>query len=116
MRILLADDDKNFGFIMKSELEDAGYSVDIVNDGVEALMSFIENDYKLVLLDLRMPALNGIDTLKVIKKLNNTVPAITFSSIAGDKEKAESIKAGALKCFSKPFEISKLKMEIGKHI
>ncbi len=59
MNILLAEDDKNFGLILKSELEEEHHRVDLVANGVEAVLSFINKAYDFVLLDLRMPRLSG---------------------------------------------------------
>jgi DNA-binding response OmpR family regulator len=110
--ILLADDDKNFGLILKKELEEENYAVDLVANGVEAVLSFIDKIYDLVLLDLRMPRLAGIDSLKIIKGLNPDVPAITFSGTAGDAEVAEAKEMGAFECLAKPFSIWELKAHI----
>ncbi len=116
VKILLADDDKNFGTILKNELEEERHTVDVVGDGVEAVLRFINNIYDFVLLDIRMPRLNGIDALKIIRKINPDVPAITFSGKAGDIEMADSLNCGAIKCFRKPFEIAKLKEDIKNYI
>ncbi|MGZ3614781.1 MAG: response regulator [Thermodesulfobacteriota bacterium] len=115
MNILLADDDKNFGTVLKNELEEERHAVDVVNDGVEAVLRFINDVYDFVLLDIRMPKLNGIDALRIIKRINPDVPAITFSGKAGDLEMAESLRCGAIKCFRKPFEIAQLKNDIKSH-
>ncbi len=112
MNILLADDDKNFGLILKSELEEERHRVDLVSNGVEAVLNFINNLYDFVLLDLRMPRLSGTDALRIIKKINPHVPAITFSGNAGSNEMAETVQYGAIKCFSKPFAIAQLKEDI----
>jgi DNA-binding response OmpR family regulator len=110
--ILLAEDDKNFGVILKKELEEDKYTVDLVSDGVEAVLHFIDNTYDFVLLDIKLPKLDGTNTLRVIKKLNPEIPAITFSGHAGNTEMAESIEAGAIKCLTKPFEIEQLRDNI----
>jgi len=112
VKILLADDDKNFGAVLKNELEEERHAVDVVSDGVEAVLHFINNVYDFVLLDIRMPRLNGVDALKIIKEINPDVPAITFSGKAGDLEMEESLRCGAIKCFRKPFEIAQLKTDI----
>ena len=109
MNILLADDDRNFGIILKSELAEEGYTVDLVNDGVEAVLNCIDRPYQLVLLDIMMPKLDGINAMKIIKKLNPALPVIVFSGNVGQVEMEEAAKAGAQQCFSKPFEISDLK-------
>ena len=114
--ILLAEDDKNFGIILKRELEEDNNTVDLVSDGVEAVLSFIDNSYDFVLLDIKLPKLDGTNTLRVIKKLNPEIPAITFSGHAGIHEMAESINAGAIKCLTKPFEIAELKEDLKRYI
>ena len=62
-RILLADDDRNFGSILKNELEKDGYAITLVSDGVEAVTSFIDDkdSYDFILLDIKMPRLDGIN-------------------------------------------------------
>lgn len=116
MNILLAEDDRNLGIVMKSELEEDGYTVDLVNDGVEAVLRFINNTYDFVLLDIKLPGLYGINALRIIKKLNPSVPAITFSGNAGNSEMDESIKAGAIICLTKPFGMAQLKDNIKRHL
>lgn len=116
-KILIAEDDRKFGTILRDDLEDEGYVVNLCEDGVEAVLSFIgKGNYDFILLDIKMPKLDGINTLKIIKKLNPNIPAITFSGNAGSGEMAESIKVGAIRCLTKPFELELLKEEIKKYI
>ena len=112
MNILLAEDDRNFGVVLKKELEEDQHTIDLVPDGVEAVLSFINKTYDLVLLDLRMPRLTGTDALRIIRKLNPHTPTITFSGNAGATEMAESVRCGAIKCLTKPFEVEQLKCHI----
>lgn len=118
LRILLAEDDRNLGRVLKSELEDGGYIVDLVGDGVEAILSFIgsEKTYDFILMDIKMPKLDGINALRIIKRLNQDMPVITISGNAGSGEMAESVRAGAIRCMTKPFEISQLKDELNKYL
>lgn len=115
MKVLLAEDEKNFGMVLKAELAEAGYEVDLAADGVEAVLRFIDNKYDFVLLDIKMPKLDGINALRIMKKVDRDVPAITYSGNAGSGEMAESVKAGAIRCLTKPIAIATLKMEIDKH-
>jgi two-component system response regulator AtoC len=115
MRILLAEDDRNFGTVLRQELEAGGFEVDLAADGVDAVLRFIENEYGMVVLDIKMPKLDGIGALRIMKKLNRAVPAIAISGNAGSGEMAESVKAGALRCMTKPFPIAQLTDEIRKH-
>lgn len=115
MKILIVEDDKNFGYVLKGELAETGCEIDLAHDGVEAVMKFIDTRYDFVLLDIKMPKLDGINALRIMKKLSPKVPAITYSGNAGSGEMAESVKAGALRCLTKPFEIRQLKDEIEKY-
>lgn len=115
MKILLAEDDKNFGYVLRGELAENGYEIDLAQNGVEAVMKFIEERYDFVLLDIKMPQLDGINALRIIKKLNSRVPAITYSGNAGSGEMADSVKAGAIRCLTKPFAITQLREEIKKY-
>jgi two-component system nitrogen regulation response regulator NtrX len=112
VKILLADDDKGFGRVLKNELEGERHHVDLVDDGVKAVLSFIEHAYEFVILDLKMPRLDGNDALKIIKKLNPNIPVVTISGNAGETDVAESLNCGALKCLIKPFRIEQLKYDI----
>jgi DNA-binding response OmpR family regulator len=116
MHILLAEDDKNFGQVLKKELEEERYSIDLVQDGLEAVLGFIDKSYDLVLLDIAMPRLDGISALRIIKKVRPQVPVITFSGNAGSEKMEEAIRNGAMNCLTKPFKIDKLKELIRKQI
>ena len=116
MKILLAEDDKNLGIVLRGELEQDGNTVDIAYDGVEAVLNFIgKPDYDFIILDIKMPRLDGINALRIIKKLNPEVTAITISGNAGSGEMLESVRAGAIRCLTKPFEIAQIKDEMQKY-
>ncbi len=112
IRVLLADDDDNFARILKKELEEEDFIIDLASNGVEAVMNAINQAYDFLLMDLRMPRLSGIDALKIIKKLAPNTPCIAFSGNAGPGERAEFVECGAMKCLEKPFAISGLKEQI----
>jgi two-component system, response regulator, stage 0 sporulation protein F len=116
LKILLGDDDKNFGMVLKMELEDSQYQVDLLSNGVDLVLSFLAAPYHFVLLDIRMPRMNGNDALRIIKQINPRVPVITFSGNADSGDMEESVRCGAVKCLRKPFEIEQLKDAIRTHI
>lgn len=116
MLILLAEDDKNFGQVLKKELEEERYSIDLVQDGLQAVLRFIDKPYDLVLLDIVMPKLDGINALRIIKKMNPHVPVIAFSGNAGAEKMQEVIQCGAMNCLTKPFKMDSLKELIRKQI
>ena len=87
--IQLVDDDKDLVDLFKTFLEYDGYNVDAFTDPVDALYSFKKDIYDLVLLDLKIPNLNG---LILSQKLKNIDPALLFCFITGNKEFIEHIK------------------------
>jgi DNA-binding response OmpR family regulator len=121
MRILLADNDYNFGYVLKKELEEHCHTVDIVTTGIDAIINFIEKEYEYVLLEVSMPRIRGDDTCKIINKLrelkeiNKKSKIITFS--CENKKKGDDTKTnGSWKYLKKPFNIEALVlfMEEGK--
>jgi two-component system response regulator AtoC len=112
MRILLAEDERNFARVLTAELEEFGYEVDQVSDGVDAVMRCIDFEYDFVVLDIRMPRLDGINALRIIKRLRPDQPVITYSGNAGSGEIADSLRAGAVRCMVKPFDFAQLREEM----
>jgi two-component system response regulator AtoC len=115
VKILLAEDERNFGRVLEMELGDIGHEVDLVGDGVEAVLRLIDQPYDFALLDIKMPRLDGINALRIMKRLRPELIAITYSGNAGSGEMAESIRAGAVRCLTKPLVISQLREEIEHH-
>jgi len=115
MKILVVEDDRNFGRVLTAELRDSGYDVELALDGVEGVLKFIDGRHDFVLLDVKMPRLDGINALRIVKKLAPEVPAITYSGNAGSGEMADAVRAGAIRCLTKPFEIAQLKAELKRY-
>jgi two-component system, response regulator, stage 0 sporulation protein F len=79
-RILLVDDEEGIQLLYREEFEDEGYIVDSAYNGVEALAKFRENPPDLVVLDINMPGMNGIEVLRQMKELRATLPIILSSA------------------------------------
>ena len=88
-RILIIDDDIDINNLFKLFLEYDGYNVDAFTDPIDALYSFRKNAYDLVLLDLKMPKMNG---MLLYKKLQNIDPYLLFCFITANKEYIEHLK------------------------
>lgn len=112
--ILLADDETNLAEILRYELEELGFRVTVARNGVDAVLKALDESFDMAVLDIMMPHLNGINTLKILKKINPAIPVITFTAVAGNGEISASMKAGALRCISKPFSTQYLVTEIRK--
>ncbi len=90
IRILLADDEKHIRLIFKEELEEEGYRIDLASDGFEALDKLKGQRFDLVVLDIRMPGMDGIETLNEIKKIDKDQRVILCSAYGEFKQDLSS--------------------------
>ena len=79
-RILLVDDEESIQLLYREEFEDEGYAIDSAYNGIEALAQFQATPPDLVILDINMPGLNGIEVLHQMKALRTDVPIILSSA------------------------------------
>ncbi|PYG84349.1 hypothetical protein LY28_03612 [Ruminiclostridium sufflavum DSM 19573] len=117
MRILAVEDvDFNQNVIVRM-LEKAGHSVDVANNGLEALEWHSRKNYDLILMDIQMPEMDGIETTRIIRKkeenrLHTPIVALTAFALKGDKERFMS--AGMDDYISKPIKIDELRAILEK--
>lgn len=79
-KILLVDDEKNILIVYREEFEDEGYQVVAASNGEEGLAKFKDEKPDLVILDILMPGMNGIQVLRKMKMLDSTIPVILSSA------------------------------------
>jgi len=115
-KILVIDDEQNIRKMLTRVLSPEGFIVKEANNGLEALKRLQEENYSLVLLDLKMPGLNGIETLKEIRQNDLNLPVIMMSAYGSIPEAVEAMKLGALDYLIKPFDIEELKIIIKRAI
>ena len=106
-KILLVEDEENLASFVKMELEYEGYKVEVCNDGVKGLEFSIENEYDLILLDLMLPKLNGLEVCRRLRKVKNT-PIIMLTARDDVMDKVTGFQTGADDYVSKPFAIEEL--------
>lgn len=104
-KILVVDDEDALRTILSAELSGEGYDVATAADGVEAVAMLQKNRYHLVLLDIRMPNMNGFEVLKVIKEKHPGTKVIMLTAFADLKNAIESKKLGAEDFVSKPYDL-----------
>ncbi|HSA78530.1 MAG TPA: response regulator [Nitrospirota bacterium] len=75
-KILVVDDEENIRQLYKEEFEEMGYEVTMVADGIQALAALDTKKFDLVTLDMRMPDIDGIETLRKMKEKDSTLPVI----------------------------------------
>lgn len=108
MKILLVEDDLDLVKVLNKILVLNGYIVDCANDGIEALDYLNINSYDLVIMDIMMPRLDGISTLKKIRKDGNSVPVLLLTAKSMVDDKVEGLDNGADDYMTKPFQSKEL--------
>lgn len=108
MRVLLAEDDKMIGAAVVEALKDAAYAVDWVRDGGLAIEATRSETYDLVLLDLGLPAIDGLDVLNSIRGANIKLPVIILTARDALDDRIRGLDLGADDYLIKPFEIQEL--------
>ncbi len=106
-KILIVEDEKNISSFVKMELEFEGYITQVIEDGKQGLYEALNKDYDLILLDLMLPSLNGIEICRRLKKEKNT-PIIMLSAKDSVMDKVSGLQMGADDYVSKPFAIEEL--------
>jgi DNA-binding response OmpR family regulator len=86
IRILLVDDEEHIRLLFKEELEEEGYAIDLASNGFEALEKLKAQRFGLVVLDIKMPGMDGIQTLNEIKKIDKDQPVILCSAYGEFKQ------------------------------
>ena len=111
-RVLLADDDSDTTLMLKDRLESFGYEVTEVSNGREALEEINCERYGVVVMDVKMPEMDGLQTLGLIKRLHPTLPVIMITSI--EENAAIAMAEGAQACLIKPVDPDRLRAEVDR--
>jgi CheY-like chemotaxis protein len=86
VKLLIVDDEENIRFLFKEELEEEGYEVELASNGLEAIELIRKSPYDLVILDIKMPGMNGIQALNEIKNISKDLPVILCSAYGEFKQ------------------------------
>ena len=111
-KILVADDDLSLRKMLEAVLTDDGYDVKEADDGQHAIEAVEDQFYDLILMDIRMTRMGGIEALKRIKKLSPGIPIIIMTAYASVETAREALKSGAFDYLTKPLDIDELKLII----
>lgn len=109
--LLVVDDDKAIQDFFERALKD-NYDIVKASSGEEALEIVSSSKPDLILLDIRMPGINGIETLKRIKEIDNTIAVIMLSAYGTLETNLEAVRLGAFSSIAKPFDLSDMKSVI----
>ena len=108
MRLLLSEDEPKLLKSLKHIFETNKFSVDVVNNGEDALHYALSDEYDGLVLDIMMPGLDGIEVLKRLRKENVTTPALFLTARTEVSQRVEGLDAGADDYLPKPFSTSEL--------
>ena len=113
-RILVVDDDDSHRIMLRAVLSEDGYAITEAADGTEAVRAVEKDAFDVVLLDIRMTVMDGIEALTEIRKISPLVPVLIMTAFASVKTAVEALKAGAFDYLTKPLDIEELKILIEK--
>ncbi|KUO63745.1 Fis family transcriptional regulator [bacterium BRH_c32] len=114
--ILIADDDENLCYLLKEELVNEGYIVDIVYDGKDAIEAIKKKNFDVVLLDLEMKEVSGEQVLKFVQENHPDLQVIVLTAKSEIRTAINCIKQGAYDFISKPYEFGQLAVTIQRAI
>lgn len=112
MRILIVEDEKDLCQMIVKSLKESGYEVDIANNGNEAMELLDVENYDLIVLDLNLPEIDGMEILEEFRTFNQDTKIIILSARSQIKDKVEGLDKGANDYLSKPFHLDELEARI----
>lgn len=114
--ILVVDDELSLRTILFKMLKEAGFSVETAEDGYSAFKKFLCHKYKLIVTDMNMPKMNGLETIKAVKKVDKDQLIIVLSGEHNVHLKKRALEAGADVFLTKPVDMNELLSVIGETI
>jgi len=112
--ILVVDDEPSMRIALSESLESCGYKVEVSGSGADALEKFQEDKFEVVITDMRMPGMSGMDVLRGIKKVSSKTPVIVITAYGTVNTAVEAMKEGAADFLMKPFSIDHLESLVKK--
>ncbi len=113
-RILVVDDESSHRQMIEAVLSAEGYEISQADDGQTAIVAVEDRFYDLVIMDIRMPKISGIEALKKIKAISPGIPIIIMTAYASVGNAVEALKSGAYDYLIKPLDIEELKILVAK--
>ena len=111
-KILIVEDEQKIADALRQGLAENGYEVDVCYDGTTGLKSFESHSYKLIVLDINLPGINGYELCRIIRSRNANIPVIMLTAFSSLSDKIDGYNVGADDYLVKPFEFKELLMKI----
>ncbi len=114
VKILVVDDEKDFRQTLTEALRDEGYKVTEAESGEEAIKKVEGNGFQIILMDIKLPGINGTQAFQAIKKINPKIVTILMTGYSVENLVKEALANGAQGCLYKPFPLDELLAMIEK--
>ena len=114
--ILIVEDDALIRWSLSRDLKNEGYDISLASSGEEALEKFEEELPDLILLDIVLPGINGIEVLKKIRELDAEAPVVMMTALEEVQTAVTAMKLGAYDYVSKPFKLEEVRKKIEQHM
>lgn len=112
MRILVVEDDTPLATFVRKGLEAEHYAVDTAEDGEQARSMALDSDYDLLVLDLNLPKLDGIEVLRSVRGKKPNLPVLVLTARSRIEDRVQSLDSGADDCLNKPFSFTELSARV----
>ncbi len=112
--VLVIDDDANMRWVLKRALAKAGYEVELAANGQDGLFTLATKDVDLVLLDLKMPGVDGLGVLRQVRQRAPDLPVLLLTAYASVPTAVEAMRLGATDYLRKPFDVEEVRFKIAR--
>ncbi len=112
MRLLVVEDEKKVASFIQKGLEQEHYAVDVAHDGAQGVRLASEIDYDLIILDLMLPKLSGLEVLRQLRQSKPSLPVLVLTAKAGVEDRINGLDRGADDYLGKPFAFAELSARV----
>ena len=107
-KILIIEDNRDLARLLKSHLQDLAFQVDLVFDGIAGMTKVSSGNYDLVILDLMLPGLDGVEICQRLRRKSSYVPILMLTAKSSEMDRVVGLEVGADDYVTKPFSIREL--------
>src|SRR5919106_2522461 len=115
-RILVVDDEPSMRDMLRIVLRRDGYDVVLAENGSQAIAILEQQQIDLLLSDIRMPDISGVEVLRAAKEINRDIVAFMMTAFASTETAVEAMRLGAVDYFTKPFSMDELRLKVRQHL